>query len=190
MVYCAQQGWTDYTFENPIHPTRADIQAFVQTLISHSVKDFGLLTDQLADEARQQTYPWALEQLEHQAKQQDHILLLSMSPAFLVRAYARGLRLFDHASGTYFHTQQLVFSGRTKTLDKPNHLKRYLKVRDIGEAAIAFAAGDSMRNDGPILQQANHPVAVNPDRELRQHAIARGWEIVDANVLQQTHAVR
>lgn len=33
-------------------------------------------------------------------------------------------------------------------------------------------------NDLPLLNQVKHPVAVDPDDTLRQHALARGWPVI------------
>jgi hypothetical protein len=40
----------------------------------------------------------------------------------------------------------------------------------------SFAYSDSI-TDVPMLQAVGHPVAVNPDKELRHQAEALGWEI-------------
>lgn len=36
-------------------------------------------------------------------------------------------------------------------------------------------------NDIPLLSMATHPIVVNPDDRLRQHAIAHNWQIKDFN---------
>ena len=36
-------------------------------------------------------------------------------------------------------------------------------------------------NDLPLLSMVDHPVAVNPDERLRQHALDTGWEILVMN---------
>jgi HAD superfamily hydrolase (TIGR01490 family) len=41
----------------------------------------------------------------------------------------------------------------------------------------AFFYSDS-HNDLPLLEQVDHPVAVDPDDRLRAHAVAAGWEIL------------
>jgi len=33
-------------------------------------------------------------------------------------------------------------------------------------------------NDLPLLSMVSHPVAVDPDETLKQHALAKGWEII------------
>jgi hypothetical protein len=42
----------------------------------------------------------------------------------------------------------------------------------------SYAYSDSM-TDVPMLEAVGHPVAVNPDKELRHEAEERGWEIRD-----------
>lgn len=46
------------------------------------------------------------------------------------------------------------------------------------DLAASYAYSDSV-TDIPMLSAVGHPVAVNPDRELRRVATERGWEIVD-----------
>jgi phosphoserine phosphatase len=42
---------------------------------------------------------------------------------------------------------------------------------------IDFAYGDT-EQDIPLLEHADHPVAVYPDEKLKKHALACGWEIL------------
>ena len=50
-------------------------------------------------------------------------------------------------------------------------------LKRIGATRIDFAYGDT-EQDIPMLEQADHPVAVYPDANLKKHAISRGWEIM------------
>jgi HAD superfamily hydrolase (TIGR01490 family) len=54
----------------------------------------------------------------------------------------------------------------------------------LGDAEITFYS-DSI-NDLPLLEQARHPVATNPDERLRALAQARGWRILD--LFKEEHA--
>ncbi|WP_455375050.1 HAD family hydrolase, partial [Kaarinaea lacus] len=33
-------------------------------------------------------------------------------------------------------------------------------------------------NDIPLLMKVTHPIAVDPDAELKKHATQRGWKII------------
>jgi HAD superfamily hydrolase (TIGR01490 family) len=46
------------------------------------------------------------------------------------------------------------------------------------DLAGSYAYSDSI-TDLPMLEAVGHPVAVNPDKELREVAVERGWEIMD-----------
>jgi HAD superfamily hydrolase (TIGR01490 family) len=46
------------------------------------------------------------------------------------------------------------------------------------DLAGSYAYSDSV-TDIPMMEAVGHPVAVNPDRELRAHAEAQGWQICD-----------
>jgi phosphoserine phosphatase len=50
-------------------------------------------------------------------------------------------------------------------------------LRRLGVDRIDFAYGDTAQ-DVPLLEHANHPVAVYPDEALKAVAQARGWEIL------------
>ena len=47
----------------------------------------------------------------------------------------------------------------------------------LGVDRVDFAYGDTMM-DVPLLEHAEHPVAVYPDEKLKKHALERGWEIM------------
>ncbi|WP_324650376.1 HAD family hydrolase [Georgenia sp. H159] len=46
------------------------------------------------------------------------------------------------------------------------------------DLAASHAYSDSV-TDLPMLETVGHPVAVNPDRALRRHALAQGWQVRD-----------
>ena len=47
----------------------------------------------------------------------------------------------------------------------------------LGVSRVDFAYGDTAQ-DVPLLEHADHPVAVYPDEALKEIAVARGWEIL------------
>jgi len=47
----------------------------------------------------------------------------------------------------------------------------------LGIERVDFAYGDTIQ-DVPLLEHADHPVAVYPDDALKRHALERGWEIL------------
>ena len=53
---------------------------------------------------------------------------------------------------------------------------RAVAERDGIDLSASFAYSDSV-TDIPMLETVGHAVAVNPDRELRRAAEARGWDV-------------
>ncbi len=160
-------------YATPAHPAYADADTFLRDITGHSRREFTELITRLGEQARAQANPWALAKLEEQ-RQAGTILVLSHSPDFLVKAYCHGLGI-SAASGSYFHTQKYVFSGRAVLLDKRRMLAKHL--RKAGASRAAFAAGDSI-NDLPLLKRAEQAVVINPSEELALVAAQNGWEIV------------
>lgn len=49
---------------------------------------------------------------------------------------------------------------------------------------VDFAYGDTLM-DVPLLEHADHPVAVYPDEKLKRYALERGWEILGSRENQK-----
>src|SRR4029079_16941832 len=75
-------------FANPAEPGYEEVDYFVEALGQQPAKALTELTDRLSEEAPDQAYDWALERLADQHKNQ-HTLILSHSPDFVVKAFAR-----------------------------------------------------------------------------------------------------
>jgi HAD superfamily hydrolase (TIGR01490 family) len=108
----------------------------------------------------------------------DVCVVLSASPQELVEAVGAGLGA-DRSIGT----RAEVVDGRlTGRLDGPfchgsgklERLRDELGEVDLG-GAVAYADSGS---DLPLLDACGHPVAVNPDRRLRDAAAAGGWPVL------------
>ena len=174
IAYGIQNGFIDPArYTDPSRPTYEDADTFIEHITGRHRHDFAGLMQQLGEEAREQTSPWALERLEAQARE-GMVVVLSHSPDFLVKAFCYGLGIRT-ASGSYFHTRNYIFSGRTALLDKRRMLARHL--REAGIDHLSFAAGDSI-HDVPMLIRARHAVVVNPDEELTKLAQQSNWEII------------
>lgn len=108
----------------------------------------------------------------------DLVLVLSASPQPLVEAVADGLGAHQ-AVGSRPTAVGGVYTGG---LDGPfcygpGKLDRLVSVVGAASVATATAYADSA-SDLPLLEACGEPVAVNPDRTLRQVAVRRGWPIV------------
>ncbi|MGI4895728.1 MAG: HAD family hydrolase [Janthinobacterium lividum] len=118
------------------------------------------------------------------------VWLVTAAPVELADVIARRLGLTG-ALGTIADSCDGVYTG--KLLGEPLHGQakadavRRLAVRSGFDLARCAAYSDSA-NDLPLLSMVGSPVAVNPDRTLRRHALRHGWPIHEFR--QWRHAAR
>lgn len=58
-------------------------------------------------------------------------------------------------------------------------VERWLADKGLGWRDVQMSFYSDSMNDLPLLEKAQHPVATNPDKRLRQLATERGWRILD-----------
>ena len=71
------------------------------------------------------------------------------------------------------YTGQIAFYAAGE--GKAEAIRELVAVRGY-DLAQSWAYSDSC-TDRPMLELVGHPVAVNPDKALRRHAVERGWEV-------------
>lgn len=87
---------------------------------------------------------------------------------------------FDGALGTICEVEDGVYTGRGVRSLHGEHKAaavRELAERERYDLAASTAYSDSA-SDLPLLDVVENPVVVNPDRELRRVAAARGWAVL------------
>lgn len=141
--------------------------------------------DQIAAVAREvgpeiasTAYPAARWLIDQHHAAGDTCVVLSASPQELVEAVGAGLGA-DRAVGTRTEVVDGRFTGR---LDGPfchgaGKLLRLEAEMGAIDLTTASAYADSA-SDLPLLTACGHPVAVNPDRRLRQAASTAGWPVL------------
>jgi HAD superfamily hydrolase (TIGR01490 family) len=140
-----------------------------------------LVRDVIIDVIDPFVYQEALDLMELHRAQGRKIYIVSSSPEEIVRPLARHFGV----SGV-LATRAEVDDDGTYTGELAFYCYGVAKgeaIRELAEAAGldlegSFAYSDST-TDIPMLEAVGNPVAVNPDRELRRAAEARGWKIRD-----------
>jgi phosphoserine phosphatase len=126
IAHAADMGLVDISvFANPSAPDYQELHHFMAAVTAQPRNVFGNLMDRLSEEATTQIYPWAHERIETQVKEGLHPIIVSQSPAFLVKAFARGITGVQHARGSYLETKELKFTGKASSLDKMRAALRY-----------------------------------------------------------------
>ena len=123
-------------------------------------------------------YAEARDLIRQHQREGREIIIISASASILVEPIARELGV-----DTVVATELEAIDGKLT-----GTITRYLKGGAKAEAVAEFAAShgyDLARSyaysdsatDIPMLEMVGHPVAVNPDRTLRKHALVNGWEV-------------
>jgi HAD superfamily hydrolase (TIGR01490 family) len=137
------------------------------------------LVSRVGGRLAQTVAPGARMLLDRHLAAGDFCVVLSASPHELVEAVCTVLGA-HRAIGT----RAAVADGRfTGELDGPfcygaGKLTRLRGALGPVDLQDAWAYADS-RSDLPLLSACGHPVAVNPDRALRNVAIANGWPVIN-----------
>ena len=167
--------------EDPAHMEEAK-EAALAFVAGHEVDEVVRLGEEIYDEliaGRILSGTRALAQLHLDAGQR--VWLVTAAPAELASLIARRLGLTG-ALGTVAESRDGIYTGRLvgEPLHGPAKAEaiRALADREGLDLGRCAAYSDSV-NDLPMLSLVGHPVAVNPDAQLRRHARANGWEVRD-----------
>ncbi|HNA98182.1 MAG TPA: HAD-IB family hydrolase [Marmoricola sp.] len=167
--------------ENPEHvaESRAAALSFIK---GHTVAELEELGEQIFDEAMaHRIWPGtrALAQLHLDRGQR--VWLVTAAPIEIAAIIARRLGLTG-ALGTVAEHVNGVYTGNLVG-DMLHGPAKEVAVRELAathglDLSKCYAYSDSA-NDLPMLGAVGHPVAINPDARLREHARAQNWEIRD-----------
>ena len=112
----------------------------------------------------------------------DFCLVVSGTLSFLVKEIS-----FLLGVNTYFGTEPEIRNGiyTGKIVGEPNfgeekvrRIKRWIKENQIDTNLYKIAYSDSF-HDLPLLEFADLPTAVNPDKKLKEISSNRGWKIIE-----------
>ena len=125
--------------------------------------------------------PWMLERIEFHRAQEHVLLLATASNSLLVLPIAQALDI-PNVVCTMAEMKDGVPTGELigRPLfqeEKANRVNSWVQVNSISLSG-SWGYSDS-RNDLPILMLVENPVAVTPDKTLREYAIKNGWLILD-----------
>jgi HAD superfamily hydrolase (TIGR01490 family) len=140
-----------------------------------------LVQEALLDVIDPYVYQEALDLIELHRSEGRSIYIVSSSPEEVVRPLARhfgvsgviATRAEISDDGHYTGELEFYAYGSRKA-----EAMRGLAERAGIDLARSYAYSDSA-TDLPMLEAVGHPVAVNPDKELRREAEERGWQIRD-----------
>ncbi len=130
-------------------------------------------------EVRGRVRPGALQAIEQHRAAGD-LLVVATSSSHYVAGLAMEAYGFEDAICTRLEIENGLLTGRISSAMGANKAVRALEWADARGVDLARSTfyTDSI-TDLHLMEKVGRPVAVNPDRRLRQVAAARGWPIVD-----------
>jgi HAD superfamily hydrolase (TIGR01490 family) len=126
-------------------------------------------------------YPGMRRVIDEHHERGDRTYLVTAAPRELAQGIATYLGM-DGALGTEAELADGTYTGRLlgPVLHGPAKLDAVVRLADAeGFDLRACSAYSDSVNDRPLLEGVGRPVAVNPDRHLRELADERGWSVQD-----------
>ncbi|WP_415882758.1 HAD family hydrolase [Neptuniibacter sp. QD34_54] len=125
--------------------------------------------------------PKAAELLQNHREQGDYLLIITATNRFVTGPIADKLGV-DDIIATDPEEVDGEYTGKVAGIPcfqdgKVTRLNEWLKHNDFNLEGSYFYS-DS-HNDLPLLEKVTHPVAVNPDETLEDHANAKLWPVLD-----------
>ena len=153
---------------------------FLRTFVALGRSGLAEMLSLLLEQIRPLPRPYILERLDWHRKRGDTILMVTSSNALLVKPIAEMLGISNvicaevelkdgHPTGKILGTVPYLHGKVTR-------LKAWLSQKDHSLEG-SWGYGDS-RNDLPLLQIVQNPVAVAPDKTLLSNARDHGWQIL------------
>jgi HAD superfamily hydrolase (TIGR01490 family) len=150
-----------------------------------------LVAEALESVLRPLVYAEPLRLVEHHRERGERVFIVSATLQEIVEAIAEDLG-FDGALGTICEVRDGRYTGRALRAlhaEAKADCLRAVAENDGFDLAECTAYSDS-HTDLPFLEAVGHPVAVNPDRELRRVAADRGWPVLEFSGRAYPHARR
>ncbi|MBK8019318.1 MAG: HAD family hydrolase [Betaproteobacteria bacterium] len=166
------------------------------TLDIHEFLDFQLKP--LARHPRHQLEVWRADYLKNkimpmisrkardlvESHSQDARAVVTATNSFVTRPIAREFGIENLVATDPAENEKGEFTGGVAGLPafregKVARVEQWLAERGLGWNSFreTWFYSDSL-NDLPLLSKVTHPVAVDPDETLKEHAVAHGWEII------------
>lgn len=136
-----------------------------------------IVTDVLEEVVSPLIYAEALELIHDHRAAGRLIVLVSSSPEEIVEPLAKMLRI-DRFIATRARVEDGKYTGELEFYAYGPHKAQAIRALagDLGiRLEQSYAYSDSV-TDMPMLEAVGHPVAVNPDKELRRIALQSDWQ--------------
>ena len=126
----------------------------------------------------------ALDLVQGHQKAGDSIVIVTATNEFVTRPIAEAFGVKELIAIELVRNVQGEFTGDILGTPsfregKVTRVEAWLAARSLRWQDVETTFYSDSMNDLPLLEKATHPVATNPDAQLRQLATERGWRILD-----------
>ncbi len=171
MLFGANQETLDRTRDAMLRLTKGWHRGEIEQLVEETIEEV----------AAPLVYAEALFLIDEHKRQGRRVFLISASPEEVVRPLARYIgvdeviatRVKSDIDGRFTGELEFFAQGPAKA-----HAIAELAEHDGIDLKNSYAYSDS-HTDLPLLEEVGHPVAVNPEKELRKVAEEREWPILE-----------
>lgn len=166
----------------PTHRMRAySMQLYVDALDRLSIDELNAFFGGLAQKMRKDFNPLTIERFKEHNDDNVHTMLVSGAFTELLTHFTE-----EFAFDTVIGTDIPILDGEVNKTEQLEHIQGAKKNEKINESLKdkhidwenSFAYADSY-SDLSVLELVGHPVAVDPDEDLRSVALERDWEIIE-----------
>jgi HAD superfamily hydrolase (TIGR01490 family) len=130
-----------------------------------------------------QIKPQALELVKAHQAAGDHVMIVTATNEFVTRPIAQAFGVQELIAVELARNSEGWITGEISGVPsfkegKVLRVEQWLRAHQKNWQDVQITFYSDSINDLPLLQQAQIPVAVNPDTRLRQLATDRGWRIL------------
>jgi HAD superfamily hydrolase (TIGR01490 family) len=128
--------------------------------------------------------PQALALVKKHRDAGEHTLIITATNEFVTRPIAQAFGVHDLIAvelvrdATGWFTNEILGVPSLRE-GKVQRLQQWLISKGLDWADVDATFYSDSRNDLPLLERVNHPVATNPDDTLRAVALEKGWPILE-----------
>ena len=125
---------------------------------------------------------FALKKIHHHHENNDYLLLATATNEIIAKFAAARLGFDDYVATKIVKKEQMIYTNQIEfppafKEGKLTMVQQWIEDQKwVGKESFFYS--DSV-NDLPLLDYVSHPIATNPDNQLREIAEERGWDILD-----------
>lgn len=172
-------GWLTHegTYEDY---RKALVQLYSEHIRGCSRKDVLKASKSLIPFHAKRTYIYAERLMKQLRAEGYHLLIISGSPVEVVEEYNRQYLNFDAAFGSVYEVDENGLYTGVATFEpsknKGSLVEQYLYEHKLSLEG-SYGIGDT-GSDASFLEMVDHPIAFNPNQNLKVVAEEKGWKIV------------